>query len=303
MVCTLGLVVVASCDGERCPAASCSQPPRFDLVVTESDSGGAGISTGAWSGVAFVLDSRRHQLATTPRLAVPQSGDSYRQFPGKSLFIVYPNASGVFDIAATGGGMAAFTFHLVVGVGYPPWFTVHVHVGDIVVQDWNAACGDGPPPALTTPAFELVQGEFLVTGTLVPASLQFNFKRRAYRVLQLTGWPAPPSETPYVPARCLPTGFPRYPLMTYPGGKSPTCTWDIPANDSGENVFKFYKAQLNQGEWRIVSIEGSTITFTDHLNYIFGGTVTVNSSGNVHVTVGVSDSSNGPWTFCQTPGS
>jgi hypothetical protein len=293
VICTFGLVVVASCDGERCTGANCALPPRFDLVVTESDSGGAGISTGAWSGVAFVLDSRRHQMATTPRLAVPQSGDSYRQFPGKSLFIVYPTRSGVFDVTATGGGMAAFTFHLVVGVSYPPWFSVVVHVGDIVVQEWGGGCGDGPPPALAAPAFALIQDESAVSTSVVRASLQFAFKRRAYRVLQLTGWPAPPSATPYAPGVCLPASFPRYPLMQYSGAVSATCSWDIAANDAQAPVLAFYKSQLDQGDWRIVSLDGSTIAFRLRDNYGFRGVVTVYSNGIVHVYVAA-----GPPTTC-----
>jgi hypothetical protein len=292
LVCTLGLVVVASCDGERCPAANCSLPPRFDLVVTESDSGEAGISIGAWSGIAFVLDRRRDQLATTaPRLAVTQSGDIYRQFPGNSLFIFYPRTSGVFDVTATGGGLALFTFHLVVGylLPYTGHSSVAVNPGDVVVQEWNEACGDPPPPALAAPAFELVQGEFSVTRTLVPASLQFTFKRRAYRALSLTGWSAP-SATPYA-GICVPDGFPRYPSMVSAGGKSTNCSWDIPTNDSEGHVLAFYKTHLNQGGWRIVSADGSIISFS--ADFADHGVLTVYPDGHVHLYIAT-----GPYTTC-----
>jgi hypothetical protein len=291
LVSTLGVFAAAACT-QHCPeAGACAMPPRFDLVVTEADSGGAGISTGDFSGVAFVLDRRRDRLATTPSLAVIQSGDSYRQFPGTSLFIFSPKTSGVFDLTATGGGMAPFTVRLVVGVVLPSpaYSSVAVNPGDVVVQEWNEACGDPPPPALAAPAFELVQGEFSVTRTLVPASLQFTFKRRAYRVLSLTGWPVP-SATPYA-GICVPDGFPRYPSMMSPGGESRTCSWDIPTNDSEEHVLAFYKTLLNQGAWRIVSVDGSIISF--RADYRPGGVLTVYPDGHVHLYVAA-----GPPTTC-----
>jgi hypothetical protein len=300
VVCTLGLVAVASCQGERCPAANCALPPRFDLVVTESDSGGAGISTGDFSGVAFVLDSRRNKLVTTPPLALTRDRDPYKQFPGRSLFIFYPaelrngrwvGLTGAYDVTATGGGKAPFTFHLVVGLllPYKDQSPVAVNPGDVVVQEWNEACGDPTPPALAAPAFELVQGESSVTRTLVPASLQFTFKRRAYRALSLTGWSVL-SATPSA-GICVPDGFPRYPSMTSVGGMSSTCSWDIPTNDSEEHVLAFYKTQLNQGPWRIVSVDGSIISLrSDDVDH---GVLTVFADGHVHLYIAT-----GPYTTC-----
>lgn len=307
VVSMLGLVAAASCDGERCSAANCALPPRFDLVVSESESGGAGISTGDFSGVAFVLDSRRNKLVTSPPLAVTRDRDPYKQFPGRSLFIFYPaellngrwvDRTGLFDVTATGGGMAPFTFHLVVGVALwsPSYSSVAVNPGDLVVQEWNEACGDPTPPALAAPAFELVQGEFSVTRTLVPASLQFTFKRRAYRVLQLTGWPVP-SARPYA-GICVPEGFPRYPSMVSAGGESGTCSRDIATNDSEEHVLAFYKTQLNQGAWRIVSVNGSIISFRYAPDgvltmYPDGHELTVYPDGHVHLYI-----AKGPYTSC-----
>jgi hypothetical protein len=290
----LGPFAAAACT-QHCPGAgACAMPPRFDLVVTEADSGGAGISTAESDYVAFVLDSRRDQLATTPRQVVTKSGDSYGQFPGQSLFIFYPRTSGVFDITATGGGMAPFTFHLIVGVlrPYPASSSVLLNVGDIVVEQWNAACGDGPPPALNAPAaFDLIQDQYAVSTTTVPAILQFTLKRRAYRVLQqLTGWPVP-TATPFSAGICLPTGFPRYPLMQSMGGVSATCTWEMAANDSQAAVLAFYKSLLNQGGWHVDSATGSTIAFTQR--YAFRGSLTVSSDGVVHVHVAA-----GPPTTC-----
>jgi hypothetical protein len=307
LVSTLGVFAAAAC-AQHCPGAgACALPPRFDLVVTESDSGGAGISTGDFSGVAFVLDSRRNKLVTSPPLAVTRDRDPYKQFPGRSLFIFYPaellngrwvGLTGVFDVTATGGGMAPFTFHLVVGVALqsPSYSSVAVNPGDLVVQEWNEACGDPPPPGLAAPAFELVQGEFSVTRTLVPASLQFTFKRRAYRVLQLTGWPVP-SARPYA-GICVPDGFPRYPSMVSAGGASGTCSRDIATNDSEEHVLAFYKTQLNQGAWRIVSVDGSIISFRYAPNSVLtmypdGHVLTVYPDGHVHLYIAT-----GPYTSC-----
>jgi hypothetical protein len=79
--------------------------------------------------------------------------------------------------------------------------------------------------------------------------------------------------------------------MQWMGGLSPTCTWDIAANDSQSQVLAFYKSQLDQGDWRIVSVEGSTIAF--RRNYGYQGVVTVYSNGIVHVYIAA-----GPPTTC-----
>jgi hypothetical protein len=110
LVSALGVFAAASCIHEPCAGATCAAPARFDLVLTESDSGGAGISTGELSGVAFALDSGREHVTTSPSLAVKMADDTYRQFPDKRLFVFPPGRTGVFEITATGGSMAAFTF-------------------------------------------------------------------------------------------------------------------------------------------------------------------------------------------------
>src|SRR6266853_1956517 len=55
--------------GQRGVCNECAQlalPPAstYDLILTEADSGAAGISTG--QGVAFMLDARREHLITSP---------------------------------------------------------------------------------------------------------------------------------------------------------------------------------------------------------------------------------------------
>jgi hypothetical protein len=71
---------------EHCSAAGamCAAPPSYDLVLTEADSGKAGISMGG--GVAFLLDGGHSRLVTTPALAVTTLDDPYKQFPGKHAF-------------------------------------------------------------------------------------------------------------------------------------------------------------------------------------------------------------------------
>jgi hypothetical protein len=182
---------------------ACVRPPgpvyasTYDLVLSESDSGSAGVSTG--EGVAFVLDRRRNHLWTSPRLDF-KTDDAANQFRGKHLFALPPGKWGVFDVTATGAGMAPFTYHLVVGVLAPRsyWSPLSVlHVGDIVVQQWGGGggCVSEPPQALVTPTFELLQ-----SGVLAP-SLQFGLTRRAYRAVRLGSQTVsvdePPTASPY----------------------------------------------------------------------------------------------------------
>ncbi len=174
---------------EQCPAVgvSCGVPARYDLILTEAESGKTGISDG--EGVAFLLDGRRDRLMTSPALAVKTIDDPYKQFPGKHAFALPTYQDGVFDVTANGVGMAPFTFHLVVGERLPfatgNKVTV-LHRGDLVIEENQASVGPTDlPSALRGPAFELVQsavttgaqGELLSNRPVQP--------RRAYRAAQL----------------------------------------------------------------------------------------------------------------------
>jgi hypothetical protein len=172
--------------GESCgpPGASCSSPPIYDLVLTEADSGKAGVSAGYGQGVAFLLDGRRARLVTTPVLPVKAVDDPYKQFPGRHAFAIWTSTLGVFDVTATGAGIPPFTFHLVIGRGISPTFTV-LSLGDVVIQEYASATGPPVSPAFGSPLFELVQEPVTVGST---GRLLLNTPtqtRRAYRAAHL----------------------------------------------------------------------------------------------------------------------
>ena len=166
--------------GEPCgnSGATCKAAPFYDLVLTEADSGKAGITLGG--GVAFLLDGRRDGLVTSPVVAVHPIDDSLKQFPGMHAFAIYGGLTGVFDVTATGSGLAPFTFHLVAGALLQSGFAV-VKPGALVVQEYPVAA---QPADLRSPTFELVQDAVaigfkggLLSHTPAPT-------RRAYRAAQ-----------------------------------------------------------------------------------------------------------------------
>ena len=171
---------------ENCsnPGASCSTSPSYDLVLTEADSGKSGISAGYSNGIAFLLDGRRARLVTTPVLPVKAIDDPYGQFPGRHAFAIWTSALGVFDVTATGAGLPPFTFHLVIGRGISPTFTV-LNLGEVVVQQWTQGTGPPPSPAFGPQLFELIQEPIAVGST---GRLLLNTPtqtRRAYRAAHL----------------------------------------------------------------------------------------------------------------------
>jgi hypothetical protein len=178
--------VVTSACGERCGAtgAMCAAPPSYDLVLTEADSGKAGVSLDR--GVAFLLDGHRDRLFTSPASTVMTVDDPFKQFPNRHAFAIVTAHVGVFEVTATGSGLASFTFHLVVGrrlspqSGYPGINVLKR--GDLVVQEYPLAYA---PLPLRSPTFELVQDAVTVGtegGLLSDAPAP---TRRAYRAVQL----------------------------------------------------------------------------------------------------------------------
>jgi hypothetical protein len=179
------VLAVACGGGDRATSAGAgaqlykAPPALYDLVLTEADSGRAGISGGR--GVAFLLDGRRDNLMTLPALAVKRIDDPHKQFPGKRAFGLPADQYGVFDVIASGAGMAAFTFHLVIGRTLPiqwPQVTV-LHRGDVVVQEVYVQ-----PDRLRGPTFDLLLDAMTIgsEGQLLenrPALI-----RRAYRAAQ-----------------------------------------------------------------------------------------------------------------------
>jgi hypothetical protein len=155
-------LLVAGCSGggEHCspPGAACQGPARYDLVVTEADSGKVGISTGP--GIAFLLDGSRDHLTTSPPLAVSMLSDPYGQFPGQHAFAIQTGNQGILDVTATSKQGAPFKFHLLVGTRLDTLSVVRP--GDLVIEEHDARVP--APPPLSMPTFELVQ-DSVATGT------------------------------------------------------------------------------------------------------------------------------------------
>jgi hypothetical protein len=171
--------------GENCgdPGATCSTPPSYDLVLTEADSGKAGVSAGYDRGIAFLLDGRRDRLVTYPVLAVRAIEDPYKQFPGQHAFAIWTSQLGVFDVTAIGAGIPPFTFHLVIGRGLDAGFDV-LNLGDVVIQQYEPGTNP-PPPTLPGPTFELIQDAVTVGSQGRLLTNAPTPKRRAYRAAQL----------------------------------------------------------------------------------------------------------------------
>lgn len=166
--------------GEPCgnPGATCSTSPSYDLVLTEADSGKAGISLDG--AVAFLLDSRRDRLVTSPVVVVHPINDPLNQFPGMHAFAIYGGLAGLFDVTATGAGITPFTFHLVAGRLLQTGFRV-LKPGDLVVQEYPPAA---QPTDLRSPTFELVQDAVTVGSKGGLLSHTPTPTRRAYRAAQ-----------------------------------------------------------------------------------------------------------------------
>jgi hypothetical protein len=174
--------------GQRGVCRECAQyapppPSTYDLILTEAASGAAGISTG--QGVAFMLDARRDHLITSP-VRTGISLDYSTLIAGKRVFTLVGGQYGVFEVTATGPGMAPFTFHITIGRRLPflPRATV-LRPGDLIVQEYPISMGPSyESTALGEPGFQLVQdvvslgaaGELLKSSP-APA-------RRAYRAVQ-----------------------------------------------------------------------------------------------------------------------
>lgn len=381
------VLTIACGGGEHCPqpGAACGTKPQYDLVLTEADSGKAGVSMGG--GVAFLLDGRRDRLVTSPALGVKTIDDPYNQFPGKHAFALPTYQDGVFDVVATGTGIAPFTFHVVIGRLMPVGSTqvTLLHRGDLVVEQYQSSLGpNDQPSALRGPAFDLVQDAVTVGAEGRILGNQPAMTRRAYRAAQFgaqlvttgtTGYPyrvvvadTPPSFRDFVdggaqvpdavlidaghrfavvftgdgqqiswtaqpadavvrlpdadigpqppgatlvPFRvmvegkvslqirttsrtitvsiqsglptCLPDDFPRYLLAQTTGiSNIGSCRVDMASTDSLTQVLAFYRLRLTDGDWRVVSVGGSTIMFSRRSNPTIGGTLKVDSGG-IHV--------------------
>lgn len=150
-----------------------------------------------------------------------------------------------------------------------------VFIGDGVQVAWSATPSDavirlpdadvGPQP----PGATLVPFRIMTEGR---ASLELRTATTTLTVAIESGG-----------ARCLADDLPRYPLaQTVSGGFSEPCQVDMVSKDSESQIVAFYRTRLDQGDWRVVSAKGSSITFSRRSNSAIGGTVDVRSDG-IHI--------------------
>jgi hypothetical protein len=150
-----------------------------------------------------------------------------------------------------------------------------VFIGDGVQVAWSATPSDavirlpdadvGPqPPGATLVPFRIM--------TEQRASLELRTAATTITVAIDSGG-----------AICLANDFPRYPLaQTISGGFSQPCQVDMVSKDSQSQIAAFYRTRLDQGDWRVVSVKGSSITFSRRSNPAIGGTVDVRPDG-IHI--------------------
>jgi hypothetical protein len=81
---------------------------------------------------------------------------------------------------------------------------------------------------------------------------------------------------------CLANDFPRYPLAQTVSEISQPCQVDMVSKDSQTQITAFYRTRLDQGDWRVGSVKGSSITFSRRSNPAIGGTVDVRPDG-IHI--------------------
>jgi hypothetical protein len=83
-------------------------------------------------------------------------------------------------------------------------------------------------------------------------------------------------------AICLSDDFPRYPLAQTVSENRQSCQVDMVSKDSQSQIVAFYRTRLDQGDWQVVSVKGSSITFSRRSNPAIGGAVDVRPDG-IHI--------------------
>jgi hypothetical protein len=84
-------------------------------------------------------------------------------------------------------------------------------------------------------------------------------------------------------ASCLGDDFPRYPLAQTVSENLQTCQVDMVSKDSQSQIVDFYRIRLDEGDWRVVSVKGWSITFARRTNPATGGTLDAQPGGGIHV--------------------
>jgi hypothetical protein len=84
-------------------------------------------------------------------------------------------------------------------------------------------------------------------------------------------------------ASCLGDDFPRSPLAQTVSENRQRCQVDMVSKDSQGQIVDFYRTHLNDGDWRVVSVKGWSITFSRRSNPAIGGTLDAQPGGGIHV--------------------
>jgi hypothetical protein len=135
---------------------------------------------------------------------------------------------------------------------------------DAVIRLPDADVGPQPPGATLVPFRIMTEGR---------ASLQLRTATTTVDLAIDSGGPP-----------CLGDDFPRYPLaQTVSGGWSQPCQVEMVSRDSQSQIVAFYRTRLDQGDWRVVSVKGGSITFSRRSNPASGGTVDAQPGGGIHV--------------------
>jgi hypothetical protein len=135
---------------------------------------------------------------------------------------------------------------------------------DAVIRLLDADVGPQPPGATLVPFRIMTEGR---------ASLQLQTAAATIAVAIDSGG-----------AICLGDDFPRYPLAQTTSENRQPCQVDMASKDSQSQIVAFYRTRLSEGDWRVVLVKGSSITFSRRSNPAIGGTLDARPDG-IHVQI------------------
>jgi hypothetical protein len=134
---------------------------------------------------------------------------------------------------------------------------------DAVIRLPDADVGPQPPGATLVPFRIMTEGR---------ASLQLRTAATTIPVAIDSGG-----------AICLGDDFPRYPLAQTVSEIRQPCQVDMVSRDSQSQIVAFYRTHLSEGDWRVVSVKGWSITFSRRTNPAIGGTLDAQPGAGIHV--------------------
>ncbi len=249
----LGDLVIEEHDAGDSAPASLSMP-TFELVQDSVAMGTRGRLLGAQPSPirrayrARALGAQRVHYADRVVVADPPPSLFFRFVEGEKE---YPSPQSPFVV----GAGDAVTFGVgsriaVVFMGDRVKVTSSATPSDVVIRLPDADVGPQPPGATLVPFRIMTEGR---------ASLQLRA------------------------AICLADDFPRYPLAQTVSEKRPTCQVDLVSTDSQSQIAAFYRTRLDQGDWRVVSVNGFSVAFSRRSNPAIGGTVDAQPGGGIRV--------------------